>query len=136
MEAELNSKYGINKVKFIKCDVASNELHAAFEEAVQLFGYLDVVINNAGIMNDSPQVYEKEITINVVSYSWIRVLVCILCLLVYFVSNITYQKTVFWSCAYVVHIFCQKFCKFYTWYLLISIIYFYKKKISRLFMNC
>ncbi|OWR47236.1 putative alcohol dehydrogenase [Danaus plexippus plexippus] len=64
LEAELNSKYGINKVKFIKCDVASNELHAAFEEAVQLFGYLDVVINNAGIMNDSPQVYEKEITIN------------------------------------------------------------------------
>lgn len=64
---ELNTKYGGNRVRFIKCDVTSNDLESAFDEVVQEFGYIDCVINNAGLMNDHPDVYEKEMLVNVVS---------------------------------------------------------------------
>lgn len=63
----MNTKHGSKKVRFIKCDVASNDLEAAFDEALQEFGYIDCVVNNAGLMNDHPDVYEKEMLVNVVS---------------------------------------------------------------------
>ncbi|XP_039746585.1 15-hydroxyprostaglandin dehydrogenase [NAD(+)]-like [Pararge aegeria] len=63
---ELNTKYGGNKVIFIKCDVC-NDLEAAFAETVKQLGYIDCVINNAGLMNDHPDVYEKEMLVNVSS---------------------------------------------------------------------
>ncbi|XP_038215719.1 15-hydroxyprostaglandin dehydrogenase [NAD(+)]-like [Zerene cesonia] len=62
---ELNTQYGENKAKFYKCDVTTDELDAAFDETVKTFGYLDVIVNNAGVMNDSPSVYLKAININV-----------------------------------------------------------------------
>lgn len=67
LEEELSAKYGKNKVKFHKCDVTTNELDAVYDNVVNNFGYIDVVINCAGIMNDRPNVYLKEIDINVVS---------------------------------------------------------------------
>ncbi|XP_047021018.1 15-hydroxyprostaglandin dehydrogenase [NAD(+)]-like isoform X1 [Helicoverpa zea] len=65
LEDELNTKYGDNKVRFHKCDVTTNELDAVYDNVVNDFGYIDVVINCAGIMNDRPNVYLKEIDINV-----------------------------------------------------------------------
>ncbi|CAK1582154.1 unnamed protein product [Parnassius mnemosyne] len=64
LESELKDVYGQNKIKFIKCDVTS-DLENAYDLAIKEFGYIDVVINNAGIMNDSPNVYLKEIAVNV-----------------------------------------------------------------------
>ncbi|CAH2086742.1 unnamed protein product [Euphydryas editha] len=64
LQKELNEQHGANKVLFIKCDVTQN-LDSAFDEVMKQFGYIDVVINNAGIMNDAPHIYEKEIAINV-----------------------------------------------------------------------
>ncbi|GBP31505.1 15-hydroxyprostaglandin dehydrogenase [Eumeta japonica] len=66
LEAELKEKYGPDKAKFLRCDVTSEEeLLNAFDVVVKDNGYVDVVINNAGIMNDSPSVYKKEIDVNV-----------------------------------------------------------------------
>lgn len=66
LEKELNDKHGKNKAKFIECDITT-QLQNAFDIAYKEYGYIDVVINNAGIMNDGPRVYEKEIAVNVVS---------------------------------------------------------------------
>ncbi|XP_049866995.1 15-hydroxyprostaglandin dehydrogenase [NAD(+)]-like [Pectinophora gossypiella] len=66
LQNELNSKYGANKIKFYKCDVTKDDqLFGAFASVKDDQGYLDVLINNAGIMNDSLPVYKKEIEINV-----------------------------------------------------------------------
>ncbi|XP_041977499.1 uncharacterized protein LOC121731891 [Aricia agestis] len=65
LEAELNAKYGPKKAKFIKCDVTTSELEAAYEETIKEQGYIDVVVNNAGIMNDEHSIYKKQIAINV-----------------------------------------------------------------------
>lgn len=67
LERELNDKYGPDKVKFYKCDITSHDLDDAYNDITKVHGYIDVVINNAGIMNDSPRLYEKEIAINFVS---------------------------------------------------------------------
>ncbi|GBP31504.1 15-hydroxyprostaglandin dehydrogenase [Eumeta japonica] len=66
LEAELREKYGPDKAKFIKCDVTNEEeLLSTYDTVVKDNGYVDVVINNAGIMNDSPSVYKKQIDVNV-----------------------------------------------------------------------
>lgn len=65
---ELNKQHGAGKSKFYRVDVTSEEqLLAAFQSVVAEQGGIDVVVNNAGIMNDAPHVYKKEIEINVVS---------------------------------------------------------------------
>lgn len=63
----MNEKHGADKVLFIKCDV-TQDLDSAFDEAMKQLGYIDVLINNAGIMNDAPHLYEKQIAVNVVSF--------------------------------------------------------------------
>ncbi|XP_062526346.1 uncharacterized protein LOC101746362 [Bombyx mori] len=66
LENELNTKYGPNSVKFYKCDVTDEELFLElFDTVKNEQGYLDVVINNAAIMNDSYKSYKKQIDINV-----------------------------------------------------------------------
>nr|AII21999.1 alcohol dehydrogenase AD1 [Sesamia inferens] len=65
LEQELLAKYGNDKVRFHKCDVTSNDLDVVYDNVVNDFGYIDVVVNCAGIMNDSPNAYIKEIEINV-----------------------------------------------------------------------
>ncbi|XP_068629701.1 15-hydroxyprostaglandin dehydrogenase [NAD(+)]-like [Battus philenor] len=66
LQNELNSKHGNNKASFIKCDVSNAEqLLAAFDKVKNKFGYIDVVVNNAGILNDNHKMYVKQIDVNV-----------------------------------------------------------------------
>nr|CAI5833676.1 unnamed protein product [Callosobruchus analis] len=63
---KFNKQYGAKKAKFIKTDVTKKEqLEAAFQLAKSTFGVLNIVINNAGILNDAQ--WELEIAINCVS---------------------------------------------------------------------
>ncbi|XP_063359940.1 15-hydroxyprostaglandin dehydrogenase [NAD(+)]-like [Cydia amplana] len=65
---ELNAKYGRDKVKFHLCDVTDEEVFLGIMADVNnTRGHIDVVINNAAIMNDSWQTYKKQISINVTS---------------------------------------------------------------------
>ncbi|XP_075970064.1 15-hydroxyprostaglandin dehydrogenase [NAD(+)]-like [Anticarsia gemmatalis] len=67
LQDELNAKYGKNKVKFTKCDVSIDEqLLEAFNRTIEEFGYIDVVVNNAGVTNESNSEYRrKEVDINI-----------------------------------------------------------------------
>ncbi|CAH2086745.1 unnamed protein product [Euphydryas editha] len=66
LQNKLNKKYGANKVKFIKGDVTNEDhLKVAYDNILKEHGCLDVVLNNAGIMNDGRETYKKEIEINV-----------------------------------------------------------------------
>ncbi|XP_026742459.1 15-hydroxyprostaglandin dehydrogenase [NAD(+)]-like [Trichoplusia ni] len=65
LQQDLTNKYGEGKVRFHKCDVTTNEIDAVYDNVVNDFGYIDVVVNCAGIMNDRPNAYVKEIEINV-----------------------------------------------------------------------
>ncbi|GBP31506.1 15-hydroxyprostaglandin dehydrogenase [Eumeta japonica] len=66
LEAELKAKHGANRIKFIKCDVTKDEeLYGAYDTVMQEQGYVDVVVNNAGIMNDSKAMYKKAVLVNV-----------------------------------------------------------------------
>ncbi|KAL0893667.1 hypothetical protein ABMA27_013825 [Loxostege sticticalis] len=64
LESELIAKYGEGKVKFYKCDITTNELMDTYDAVLKQFGYIDVVINCAGILNDHPNVYLKAIAVN------------------------------------------------------------------------
>ncbi|XP_025832270.1 15-hydroxyprostaglandin dehydrogenase [NAD(+)]-like [Agrilus planipennis] len=60
---QIAKEFGPDKVDFTKADVTDkNQLEAAFKKAIQVFNQLDIVINNAGILDDVN--YEKEIQIN------------------------------------------------------------------------
>ncbi|XP_006811600.1 15-hydroxyprostaglandin dehydrogenase [NAD(+)]-like [Saccoglossus kowalevskii] len=49
----LNSVFGGEKVIYIHCDVSNNEhMKAAFTKTKELFGGLDIVCNNAGIIDE------------------------------------------------------------------------------------
>ncbi|XP_038215760.1 15-hydroxyprostaglandin dehydrogenase [NAD(+)]-like [Zerene cesonia] len=65
LQQELNSKYP-GRVSFIKCDVTNDEeLFAAYDQVLKQYGYIDFVVNNAGLMNDGPKVYKKAVEVNV-----------------------------------------------------------------------
>jgi len=60
--ASLANEYK-DKIVFQKCDVSSmNDFKDAFEKTLQVFGRIDLVINNAGILNE--QEWKKTIEIN------------------------------------------------------------------------
>ncbi|XP_075969294.1 15-hydroxyprostaglandin dehydrogenase [NAD(+)]-like [Anticarsia gemmatalis] len=66
LQNELNTKYGDEKVQFAYCDVTNEEqLKSNFEAVLGDKSRNYVVINNAGILNDSLRLYRKEIEINV-----------------------------------------------------------------------
>ncbi|KPJ02363.1 15-hydroxyprostaglandin dehydrogenase [NAD+] [Papilio xuthus] len=61
---QLNKTYP-NKVIFIKCDVGDEkEVSEAFDKVLGHFKQLDVVMNNAGIMVDSPTGWRKACDVN------------------------------------------------------------------------
>jgi len=61
---EIESKYGKNKAIFVKTDVSNyDDYEDAFKKTVEKFQNVDILLNNAGIMNDA--IWEKEIAINI-----------------------------------------------------------------------
>ncbi|XP_061595144.1 15-hydroxyprostaglandin dehydrogenase [NAD(+)] [Cololabis saira] len=59
----LNKQHGSGKTVFLKCDVESEEqIKAAFQKAAETFGGIDILCNNAGIMNEGT--WEKMVSIN------------------------------------------------------------------------
>ncbi|XP_059050156.1 15-hydroxyprostaglandin dehydrogenase [NAD(+)]-like [Achroia grisella] len=62
----LSTAHNKNKVKHIKCDVTDDtQLFDGYKDVIDRYGCIDVVINNAGFMNDSLDKYKKEIELNV-----------------------------------------------------------------------
>ncbi|XP_046751401.1 uncharacterized protein LOC124414497 [Diprion similis] len=61
---KLENQFGNGKAMFIVCDVTkAQQLEDAFAKIIEDFGGLDIVVNNAGIMDDNR--WELEININV-----------------------------------------------------------------------
>uniref|UniRef100_A0A3B3X6N0 15-hydroxyprostaglandin dehydrogenase [NAD(+)] n=1 Tax=Poecilia mexicana TaxID=48701 RepID=A0A3B3X6N0_9TELE len=59
----LEQQFGAEKTIFLKCDVESEEqIRAAFKKTVETFGGIDILCNNAGILNETS--WEKTISIN------------------------------------------------------------------------
>ncbi|XP_047361714.1 15-hydroxyprostaglandin dehydrogenase [NAD(+)]-like [Vespa velutina] len=60
---ELTVQYGKDRVIFSQCDVTDYpQFEASFQTTIAAFGHIDIVINNAGIMND--RFWELEVDIN------------------------------------------------------------------------
>nr|XP_034834948.1 15-hydroxyprostaglandin dehydrogenase [NAD(+)]-like [Maniola hyperantus] len=61
---KLNETYK-NKVIFVKCDVSKEEeIQNSFQEVLAAFKRIDVIINNAGIMNDSIDAWRTASDVN------------------------------------------------------------------------
>ncbi|XP_034834947.1 15-hydroxyprostaglandin dehydrogenase [NAD(+)]-like [Maniola hyperantus] len=61
---KLNETYN-DKAIFVKCDVSKEEeIKNSFDEVVNAFKRIDVIINNAGVMNDAPNVWRVASEIN------------------------------------------------------------------------
>ncbi|XP_049778205.1 15-hydroxyprostaglandin dehydrogenase [NAD(+)]-like [Schistocerca cancellata] len=59
----LEEKYGKDKVLFCQCDVTDYpQYEESFQTTISEFGCLDIVVNNAGIMND--RFWELEVDVN------------------------------------------------------------------------
>ncbi|XP_005814390.1 15-hydroxyprostaglandin dehydrogenase [NAD(+)]-like [Xiphophorus maculatus] len=59
----LEQHFGAEKTIFLKCDVESEEqIRAAFKKTVEIFGGIDILCNNAGVLNETS--WEKTISIN------------------------------------------------------------------------
>ncbi|KAJ8959629.1 hypothetical protein NQ318_021816 [Aromia moschata] len=62
--SEIKQEFGTDKAIFIKTDVTDiRQFEDAFKKTLENFKYVDILINNAGILDDS--VWEKQISINV-----------------------------------------------------------------------
>ncbi|XP_018566137.1 15-hydroxyprostaglandin dehydrogenase [NAD(+)]-like [Anoplophora glabripennis] len=62
--AEIEKEFGSNRAVFVKTDVTDiQQFENAFKKTVEIFKHVDILINNAGILND--KIWEKEIAINV-----------------------------------------------------------------------
>ncbi|KAL6444257.1 hypothetical protein ACFW04_001872 [Cataglyphis niger] len=60
----LNNEFGRKRAIFLHCDMTNNsEFDDAFEEASSLLGSIDIVINNAGVLDERR--WEKEIAVNI-----------------------------------------------------------------------
>ena len=60
----LNKLHG-NKVVFIKCDVSKEEdITSAFDSVLAQFKQIDVIVNNAGVMVDTPEVWRTASNVN------------------------------------------------------------------------
>uniref|UniRef100_I6QWT6 15-hydroxyprostaglandin dehydrogenase [NAD(+)] n=1 Tax=Anasa tristis TaxID=236421 RepID=I6QWT6_ANATI len=64
--SELNSKHGNNSALFSRCDVTDRKsFKECFEKTKSNLGVPNVLINNAGIWDDSPTGWERQVNINV-----------------------------------------------------------------------
>lgn len=62
----LVAEFGKDRLMFVKCDVTiQDDMEYAFKVVFEQFGRIDIIINNAGILNDS--LWEKQILVNLVS---------------------------------------------------------------------
>ncbi|KAG5874199.1 hypothetical protein JTB14_005024 [Gonioctena quinquepunctata] len=60
----LSKEFGSDKVIFIKTDVSDKkQFEDAFRRTIETFKNCDILINNAGIMNDA--IWEREVAINI-----------------------------------------------------------------------
>nr|CAI5827587.1 unnamed protein product [Callosobruchus analis] len=61
---EIEREFGPNKAIFIQTDVTDyNQFEDAFKKTAEKYKNIDILINNAGILNDS--IWQKEIAVNV-----------------------------------------------------------------------
>lgn len=59
-----NKQYGQERTLFLYCNVESEEqIKAAFQKTVETFGGIDILCNNAGILNEEE--WEKTVSINI-----------------------------------------------------------------------
>ncbi|KAJ8923438.1 hypothetical protein NQ315_001997 [Exocentrus adspersus] len=62
--SQIKEEFGDDKAIFVKTDTTNiKEFEEAFKKTIEAFGHLDILINNAGILNDA--IWEKEVAINV-----------------------------------------------------------------------
>ncbi|XP_008288267.1 15-hydroxyprostaglandin dehydrogenase [NAD(+)]-like [Stegastes partitus] len=67
LKKALDKQYGQEKSLFLKCNVESEEqIKAALQRTVETFGGIDIVCNNAGILNEGE--WEKTVSINLVGH--------------------------------------------------------------------
>ncbi|KAM9788565.1 15-hydroxyprostaglandin dehydrogenase [NAD(+)]-like [Neosynchiropus ocellatus] len=65
LKETLDAQFGRDKSLFLSCDVGSEEqIKAALQKTVEKFGRIDILCNNAGILNEIE--WRREISINVV----------------------------------------------------------------------
>ncbi|GAA6232101.1 15-hydroxyprostaglandin dehydrogenase [NAD(+)]-like [Lates japonicus] len=65
LKEALDKQYGQERTLFLNCDVESEEqIKAAFQKTVETFGGIDILCNNAGILNENE--WERSISINLV----------------------------------------------------------------------
>ncbi|XP_067652402.1 15-hydroxyprostaglandin dehydrogenase [NAD(+)]-like isoform X1 [Haliotis asinina] len=58
-------KYGENNVMFVRADVTSQaQMEAVFHQVRERFGGLDIMSNNAGIVGEASDVWEKTVDVN------------------------------------------------------------------------
>ncbi|KAM9348576.1 15-hydroxyprostaglandin dehydrogenase [NAD(+)]-like [Symphorus nematophorus] len=63
LKEALDEQYGQEKTLFLNCDVQSEEqIKAALQKTIETFGGIDILCNNAGILNEGE--WEKTISIN------------------------------------------------------------------------
>ncbi|XP_018566150.1 15-hydroxyprostaglandin dehydrogenase [NAD(+)]-like [Anoplophora glabripennis] len=61
---EIEKEFGPNRALFVKTDVSDiQQFDNAFKKTIEKYKHVDILINNAGILND--KIWEKQIGINV-----------------------------------------------------------------------
>lgn len=67
LQDDINKQHGY-KVKYYKCDVTKeDEIINVLKRVTESQGSIDILINNAGIVNDNFPTYKLLIDVNVVS---------------------------------------------------------------------
>ncbi|VVC89712.1 unnamed protein product [Leptidea sinapis] len=65
LESELNNKFGALRAKFIKCNIADEtELNHAYQQIINKYRRLDVLVNNAAILSNDEDNYRAMIDVN------------------------------------------------------------------------
>ncbi|KAK2828062.1 hypothetical protein Q5P01_019096 [Channa striata] len=63
LQEALSKQYGQDRTLFLICNVESEEqMKAAFQKTVETFGGIDILCNNAGMLNESE--WEKTVSVN------------------------------------------------------------------------